>query len=135
MPGFSCYGTDHCDTGDRCVECDTGEITLGRCTPNPDKDPTGYQTAVASCLSVGTHYGDCDGPEDCPHGEYCVVAGLPTIAQCQTDPAPPPATCCFTCDALPACTLCWIDNDCPMGFLCVPVSGSPNNVGGCQPAL
>ena len=134
-PGFACYGTEHCDAGERCVDCTMVEITLGRCAPDPDRDPSGYAAATANCLGVGTRYSDCDGPEDCAHGQYCVVAGNQVGGQCQAEPAPEPASCCFTCDATPVCTLCWVDNDCPMGFLCGPVSAAPNDVGGCRPAL
>lgn len=134
-PGFGCYGTATCGAGQRCVDCDTGALTVGRCTPDPNRDPAGYQAAVADCLRTPS-YSDCDGPEDCVAGEYCVIANNRVNGQCQTDPAPNPATCCFSCDATPVCTLCWIDNDCPMGFLCAPTTGgAPNDVGGCQPAL
>jgi hypothetical protein len=135
-PGFACYGGDRCKPGERCVECDSGEDLVSEiCTPSPTKDPSGYAAATASCLIVRSWF-DCDGPEDCPHGEYCVLAPDRIGGQCQTDPAPDPATCCFTCDiSRPMCTLCWVDNDCQMGFLCTPTEGAPNDVGGCQPAL
>jgi len=134
-PGFGCYGSAHCDPGERCLDCTMAEITLGRCAPDPERDPNGYASATASCLGIGPNYSDCDGPEDCGAGEYCVVANATTLGRCQAAPAPEPATCCFTCDAGPVCTFCWVDNDCPMGFLCQPASGAPNHVGGCRPAL
>ncbi|HTQ04639.1 MAG TPA: hypothetical protein VMI54_12315 [Polyangiaceae bacterium] len=131
MPGFSCDGTATCQKGEWCVDCNQGEITVGLCAPNPQADPPGYKAATASCLTLGAQYSDCDGPEDCDADEYCVLAGDHAGGVCQTTPAPDPATCCFTCDAPPVCTLCWLDSDCPFGFTCTPEPDAPNDVGGC----
>ncbi len=134
-PGFPCVDPPWCDPGERCVDCSVGERTRTVCAPDPNRDSAGYQAAVANCFGTTLNYSDCDGPEDCSQGEYCVIANGRVSGQCQTEPAPNPAACCFTCDAPPVCTLCWIDNDCQMGFLCAPTNGTPNDVGGCQPAL
>jgi hypothetical protein len=133
-PGFTCFGTEQCSAGERCVACYLGTITLGRCAPNPQQDPAGYQAATSGCVDADANYSDCDGPEDCSEGDYCVVAAGREGGRCQADAAPEPTSCCFSCDAPPVCTLCWIDNDCPMGFLCTPTDGAPNDVGGCRPA-
>ena len=136
MPGFRCYSDATCKTGERCVVCNHGETATALCAPDPDEDPSGYQAATAACTTVETRYSDCDGPEDCANGEYCAYGGTAQTfgAKCQSEPAPEPAFCCFTCDAMPVCTLCWNDTDCPVGYLCTPNLGSPNNVGGCRVA-
>lgn len=133
-PGFDCDGAEHCDRGERCVDCALGASSVGLCAPNPDEDAEAYRAAVAGCRGVGSDFSDCDGPEDCASGEYCVVADGRTSGRCQSEPGSELATCCFSCDAPPICTLCWIDNDCPMGFLCSPTDGAPNDVGGCRAA-
>jgi hypothetical protein len=116
------------------VDCNQGELTTGRCAPDPVTDPDGYRAATTSCLTVGSRYSDCDGPEDCASGQYCVFAGNQLAGVCRAEPAPEPAACCFTCDAPPVCTLCWSDEDCPAGYSCAPNGASPNNVGGCRVA-
>jgi hypothetical protein len=104
------------------------------CVPDSASDPAGYQAATASCDFV-TELTDCDGPEDCAKGEYCVF-GLHNLAAsfCSPDPAPEPEACCFTCDTVVPCTLCWTSADCAAGNLCAPTAGSPQAIGGCQTA-
>jgi hypothetical protein len=134
MPGFGCSGTTTCKTGERCVDCNEGEIYEALCAPDPDQDPSGYRAATAACLTI-LGYTECDGPEDCAKGEYCAYnSGANYGAKCQSEPATAPASCCFICDATPVCTLCWNDTDCPVGYLCMPAPGAPNGVGGCRVA-
>lgn len=134
-PGFQCFTADTCESGERCVSCRSGVAYSGRCVPDPDRDPAGYDAGIGGCDSVAS-YTDCDGPEDCGASEYCAYtfAG-PVGAHCVTSaqlPAATPSPCCFTCDALPVCTLCWTDADCPTPQHCAPQGGAPRGVGGCQ---
>jgi hypothetical protein len=137
-PGFPCNG-DHCELGERCAFCEKAEGTVARCAPDPDEDPDGYHAAMAGCMDANSaQFSDCDGPEDCKSGEYCVYGAKPGQfgAQCTTEselPDPVTQFCCFTCDALPECTLCWSDEDCPEAQLCTPVDAS-GGVGGCRVA-
>jgi len=133
-PGFPCFGDALCDTGKRCVACETSGTYRSLCVPDPDEDASGYAAATTECTTI-LRYVDCDGPEDCAEDEYCawVMGGLG--AHCVTEaelPDPVTATCCFECSALPVCTLCWNDADCPATQVCVAQAGSPRNVGRCR---
>jgi hypothetical protein len=136
-PGFPCDGTKHCNAGERCSSCNTGEGIFGLCTPDPVRDPDGYQAATATCPGgITDTYTDCDGPEDCPSGKYCVVGAMPYLlgGLCITEaefPPTAPGSCCYSCDALPVCTLCWTDTDCPPTMLCL-TTGVPNGLRGCR---
>lgn len=87
--------------------------------------------AGAGGMSTGM---TCDDPADCADGEYCVFArGGMGGAVCSTEPVvDPPLSCCFTCDAIPVCTLCRTEDDCPATFICVAAPGAPNGLGGCR---
>lgn len=135
-PGFPCFGDNlTCETGQRCISCQETETAYSaRCAPDPEVDPDGYAASSADCIGV-PRYSTCDGPEDCPDGTYCAYLPSEFGPHCVTQeglPMAERATCCFTCDATPVCTLCWNDGDCPATLICVPQPASPRGVGGCR---
>ena len=137
--GFACE-RHTCVPGEVCVNCDFfGDAFPLICAPDPELDQAGYDARVeeAGCLAVYPQR-ECDGPEDCTSGEYCVYGAKPGQfgAACTTEselPDPVTQFCCFTCDAFPKCTLCWTDEDCPEAQLCAPVDAS-GGLGGCRVA-
>jgi hypothetical protein len=105
-----------------------------RCVPHPVDDRAGFDEAVEECLSEPTTYEECDGPEDCESGEYCVAASGPEgLSRCRATPATGFETCCFACNALLNCTLCRTSADCPAERSeCEPVQMGPAGLLGCQ---
>ncbi|WP_437934852.1 hypothetical protein [Sorangium sp. So ce341] len=110
---------------------------------------TGFSASIAATPSIdevteGTYLiGECDGPEDCANGEYCVaMRNIILNIQCSPDPGPPPVDCsCLGCwddghGLLRSCTLCRSDADCGAGEVCSSrtVGLWRNDVRGCTPA-
>ena len=133
--GLACSGTDACVAGERCVACSTAEGSHWTCAPHPDEDPSGYEAATSKCDSV-IRYNECDGPEDCPDGRYCANTsgnGDGPGSRCLAEEDLPfPMPCCYTCGALPECTLCWNDLDCPDSLRCFPNADAPGGIGDCR---
>ena len=105
-----------------------------RCVPHPLAQPANYAAAIADCLNSPTSYDDCDGPEDCAPGEYCVaIEGSQGLSRCRSAPATGSKSCCFACNALTNCTLCKTNADCPASEkTCAPVQSGPAGLKGCQ---
>jgi len=139
--GWMCGNSLRCDPGQLCTGCTTSGGSSLVCVPNPDRDPAGFAAATEDCeASVGDHFADCDGPEDCPSDRYCVWGSDPQASfggQCVTEaelPNPFTASCCFSCGALPLCILCETEADCPDMLECVEEIDVPSSVNGCRPA-
>ena len=133
--GFQCGSAEHCDVGQACVRCMLSQDnSVLRCVPHPIDQPTGYAAAMADCLNSPTSFDDCDGPEDCAPGEYCVaMEGAQGLSRCRSAPATGLKSCCFACDALTNCTLCKTNADCPASEkTCAPVLSGPASLKGCQ---
>ena len=133
--GFQCGSAEHCDIGKACVRCMLSQDnSVLRCVPHPIDQPTGYAAAMADCLNSPTSFDDCDGPEDCAPGEYCVaMEGAQGLSRCRSAPATGLKSCCFACDALTNCTLCKTNADCPASEnTCAPVLSGPASLKGCQ---
>ena len=136
--GFAC-DSRHCAAGELCVGCLVPQLGTGLdCVPDPRREPEAYAASDASHCMFPRGYIDCDGPEDCPPGLYCVLGavGLAYGAQCLQQPPEPDRSCCFDCDAvvLPLCALCAVDSDCPAGNVCIPPpAGYRPDMGGCEP--
>ena len=133
--GFQCGSAEHCDVGQACVRCMLSQDnSVLRCVPHPIDQPTSYAAALADCLNSPISYDDCDGPEDCAPGEYCVATeGTQGLSRCRSAPATGLKSCCFACDALTNCTLCKTNADCPASEkTCAPVLSGPASLKGCQ---
>ncbi len=129
--GIDCYGGGgQCAPGEQCVTCDASWL----CVPDPARDPNGYATATADCTSTDL-VAECDGPEDCAKGEYCVSGPSGKALRCSpAEPGMTPLDCCLPCfEAGTSCTLCWTDADCPAGESCTAKQVWTNDVGGCLP--
>ncbi len=105
--GFPCE-RDTCVPGEVCVNCDFfGNALPLICAPDPELDEAGYDARVeeAGCLAVNPAW-ECDGPEDCALGKYCVASN---------DLSYPMGACvsALPCEAPPSCVICRSDNDCP----------------------
>ncbi|HXK20001.1 MAG TPA: hypothetical protein VNG33_19455 [Polyangiaceae bacterium] len=124
--GWPC-GDQRCSTGQACVRCLVQNQTPQLCVPSPDQDPTGYAIAIKVCDAPPFGRDDCDGPEDCAAGQYCVAR---EGTRCQAEPSTT-SFCCFTCDNIADCTLCHVDQDCPDGETCEPNQAANSN--GCRP--
>jgi hypothetical protein len=130
--GVECYTSGiHCAPGEQCAYCEGNYL----CVPDPEKDPEGYAAATAQCSTTATVLAECDGPEDCPEGEYCTVGVTKVSLKCSPMPASPAGECCLSCFAWPSCTLCQRDADCPSGEYCTERVDwpSPIPVYGCTP--
>lgn len=123
--GWPC-GNERCSSGQTCTRCLIANQNLQRCVPNPDQDPTGYANATAACETPPYGREDCNGPEDCKAGQYC-VAYEGTL--CQAKPSTK-QSCCFFCNAITDCTLCHTNQDCPAGETCEPNQGDDSK--GCR---
>jgi hypothetical protein len=109
-----------CLPGNVCVTCTGASGLQGLCAPHPTIDSDGYAEATAQCEPRPREYDECDGPEDCAENQYCVArqGGDDGGQRCRDMPSPASGSCCFTCGALPDCTLCRDDSDCPEGRSC-----------------
>jgi hypothetical protein len=120
--GVGCEGVV-CLPGQACILCVLeGASTSERlCVPHPIDDPMGYASATTACRTT-TVFNDCDGPEDCAAGEYCVAReGVDGFQRCRSMPSTE-LSCCFSCGALTDCTLCNTTEDCPDGEVCEPAT-------------
>jgi hypothetical protein len=112
-----------CDAGEQCTSCVLGAGVEYRCVPSQTRDPEGFGQGTADC-DTATPVIECDGPEDCFDGEYCVSEG-PTL--CASEPLF--GSCCLSCGAAPECTFCHVDEDCGEAGVCMPLAGE--EIGGC----
>ncbi|HET7539623.1 MAG TPA: hypothetical protein VFK05_07120 [Polyangiaceae bacterium] len=143
--GFHCGGSLECPIGALCMFCGSDYF----CAPDPQLDHAGHAAAVAHCPNADTLpegsflVGQCDGPEDCANGEYCVakrdIAHYPLLLLCSPAPGLSPIDCsCLGCwyekQGLHSCTLCRQDADCQPGDVCDPGSVGlwNNDVRGCH---
>jgi hypothetical protein len=120
--GVSCDSA-RCAPGQACVHCRSESAASSEriCVPHPVRDPDGYAAATAGCLPT-TIYDDCDGPEDCASGEFCVAREAQDgFMRCRSMPAMDLGSCCFSCGAPTSCTLCRTSDDCPDERSCEPV--------------
>lgn len=113
--GWPC-GEQRCSVGQSCIRCTIQDHTVQRCVPNADQDATGFANANADCEYPVYAREDCDGPEDCAAGQYCVGR---QSTRCEAAPATRPF-CCFYCNAIAECTLCHTTQDCAPGETCEP---------------
>lgn len=111
-----------CVPGNVCVVCSAPSGLEWLCVPHPVTQPAAHAEATAQCEPQPAEYDECDGPEDCQPAQYCVARqGIDGGQRCRDAPSPVSGSCCFTCGALPNCTLCREDSDCPEGRSCVVV--------------
>jgi hypothetical protein len=130
--GVEC-DNQRCLPGNVCVACPAPGGLEWLCVPHPVTEPAAHADATAQCLPRPVDYNECDGPEDCPPDDYCVARqGIDGGQRCRDAPSPASGSCCFTCGALPDCTLCRDDSDCPDGRTCAVVY---ENLKGCKPDL
>jgi hypothetical protein len=119
--GVDCRN-QRCIGGNVCVTCSTPSGLEWLCVPHPLAEPAAHAEATAHCAPPPNGYDECDGPEDCGLDQYCVAReGVDGGKRCRDEPSPPSGSCCFTCGALPDCTLCRNDGDCPEGRSCTVV--------------
>jgi hypothetical protein len=120
--GVDCHG-QHCELGDVCLPCPGAAALQWLCVPHPVTEPAAFAEATSQCEPPPNEYRECDGPEDCSPGRFCVAkeGGADGGQRCRDEPSPVSGSCCFTCGALPNCTLCRDDGDCPDGRSCVVV--------------
>jgi hypothetical protein len=139
--GFTCADGDiwqwrttpweTCEAGETCVFCDPGNgapVSPYVCAPNPRTDADGFQQSTSSCEPEMFY--DCDGPEDCPVDERCVIdpAGEYPFGEC-TAVAP--------CAPGGDCVVCHVNADCDGVVPCSPPSpedGWPGRTCGRGPA-
>jgi len=126
--GFACGVQLRCVPAERCVTCERALLTYELlCVPDPDRDPNGYAEQTRDCMSVRV-FRDCDGPEDCASGEFCIVNMADAIgARCDSQPVLNP---CWSCNAVRG-TFCHVDEHCPVGTHCGDV-GYGQDIRGCQ---
>ncbi|HVY29566.1 MAG TPA: hypothetical protein VHB79_23565 [Polyangiaceae bacterium] len=119
--GFPCRGS-WCEPGQACLTCclADGAGCSSRCVPHPALDPAGYDDESALCQAP-LRFDECDGPEDCAAGQFCVAreGAKDGFRRCRDAPSTV-HSCCFACDALTDCTLCHDSHDCPVGESCQP---------------
>ena len=111
-----------------------GSVAGGNSKGGTSSGASGGTSGQAGAGGMSSTGMECDEPEDCAEGEYCVYPkGGKGRAVCSSEPVvDPPISCCFTCDSIPVCTLCRTEDDCPETFICVPAPGAPNGLGGCR---
>jgi hypothetical protein len=127
--GVECHN-QRCLPGNVCVACPAPGGLEWLCVPHPVTEPAAHAEATAHCQPRPVDYDECDGPEDCQADDYCVAReGIDGGQRCRDAPSPVSGSCCFTCGALPDCTLCRDDSDCPAGRTCAVVY---ENLKGCK---
>jgi hypothetical protein len=125
--GFPCGLQARCVPRERCISCQRALLVYELlCVPDPDRDPNGYAAQTRDCASV-RDFSDCDGPEDCASGEFCIVDDA-RGARCNSEPVLNP---CWGCD-LAKGTFCHVDEQCPVGMHCSGGIGYGENIFGCQ---
>ncbi len=126
--GVYCYGSGgvQCTPNEQCMMCNSTWL----CVAKPALDPSGYALAVSQCGGTLALIAECDGPEDCPDGQYCVYGQTGRNARCSTTPAVDAIDCCLECfDGMAACTFCHSDTDCPAGQACDSPNAWPDRSG------
>ena len=124
-PYVAADDAEYCSAGQQCVRCIAGEDSGFRCVPSQARDPDGFTSATVDCNTIDP-FTECDGPEDCREGEYCVLDGG---THCANEPLF--GSCCIYCDAPPQCTYCSDDEDCGELGVCMEELGLGEGVGAC----
>jgi hypothetical protein len=126
LAGFACGAALHCAVIERCVSCQRSVTQYDLlCVPDPDRDPAGYADQTRDCQSA-RDFTDCDGPEDCKSGQFCIVDGV--TPHCSDVPSP---ASCWACN-LARGQFCHVDGDCPSGLICTDDIGFGSGIRGCQ---